>query len=101
MSAPTQFVAGKDPQGIPNDKTGSIASASLHCFCAIVGAGVLALPHANAWLGWVAGPICIVIFYLISLLTSVMLADVFEVNGVEHTRYHHAVRHLLVSDFCF
>lgn len=95
MSAPVKFVAGKDPNGIPNDKTGTIASASLHCFCAIVGAGVLALPHATAWLGWVAGPICIIMFYLISLLTSVMLADVFEVNGIEHTRYHHAVRHLL------
>lgn len=27
----------------------------MHIFCAVVGAGVLALPQSVAWLGWVAG----------------------------------------------
>ena len=57
-----------------------------HTFCAVVGAGVLALPQAVAWLGWVAGPLCIISFYLVSLMSSKMLADVYEVDGVEHAR---------------
>lgn len=34
------------------------------------GAGVLALPRSIAYLGWVAGPLMIIVFYLVSLLTS-------------------------------
>lgn len=41
--------------------------APFHC---PAGAGVLALPRSVAWLGWIAGPALLVIFYLISLLTS-------------------------------
>ncbi|KAI7839731.1 hypothetical protein COHA_006535 [Chlorella ohadii] len=41
------------------------------------------------------GPICIIIFYIIQLLSSRMLAMVYCVNGVEHARYHHAVNNIL------
>ncbi|PRW60763.1 Amino acid permease 2 [Chlorella sorokiniana] len=66
-----------------------------HIFCAVVGAGVLALPQAVAWLGWVAGPICIIAFFIIQIIASHMLAMVYCVNGVEHARYHHAVKRIL------
>lgn len=39
------------PCSIPNDKTGNMFTAVMHIFCAIVGAGVLALPSTVAWLG--------------------------------------------------
>jgi len=51
-----------------------------------VGAGVLALPRTMAWLGWVAGPICIIAFYVIALISSRMLSMVYCVNGTEHAR---------------
>lgn len=35
------------------------------------------------------------VFFSISLLASRMLACCYEANGIEHARYHHAVRHLL------
>lgn len=38
--------------GIKNDKTGTTFTASMHIFCAVVGAGVLSLPKVLAWLGW-------------------------------------------------
>lgn len=90
-----EFVARNDSIGIPNSKTGTVMSTSLHVFCAIVGASILALPKTFAWLGWVAGPILMWVFFAISMLSSRMLASCYEVNGVEHARYHHAVRHLL------
>lgn len=79
---------------------GTIITAALHIFCAIVGeyrsevqistdpsvpsfhdtdhpthsrpagAGVLSLPHSMAQLGWVAGPIMIILFYVVSTLTA-------------------------------
>lgn len=36
----------------------------------LIGAGVLALPQSLGYLGWVAGPILIITFYVISLLCS-------------------------------
>lgn len=91
----TVFVARNDSQGIPNSKKGTVMSTSLHVFCAIVGASILALPKTFAWLGWIAGPILMWVFFGISLLSSRMLSSCYEANGVEHQRYHHAVRHLL------
>ena len=72
----------------------------MHIFCAVVGAGVLALPQSVAWIGWAAGPLLIVVFYLIILMSSQMLAMCYQTKGedgqiYEHARYHHAVRHLL------
>eukprot|EP00889_Picochlorum_renovo_P004502 jgi/Picre1/31532/NNA_006884.t1 len=64
-------------------------------YTAIVGASILALPATFAWLGWVAGPILMWVFFGISMLASRMLACCYEANGIEHARYHHAVRHLL------
>ncbi|KAL4541213.1 hypothetical protein Ndes2437B_g05594 [Nannochloris sp. 'desiccata'] len=84
----------------PNNKTGTMWTASMHIFCAVVGAGVLALPSSVAWIGWGAGPLLILVFYLIILMSSQMLADCYQTRGedgqiYEHARYHHAVRHLL------
>ncbi|EFN59501.1 hypothetical protein CHLNCDRAFT_138133 [Chlorella variabilis] len=83
------------PTRFPNDKTGSLLTAVIHIFCAVVGAGVLALPRVVAWLGWVAGPICTILSSVVQLTSSRMLAMVYCVNGVEHARYHHAVKHIM------
>ena len=90
-----KFVARNDSIGFQNSKTGTVMSTSLHVFCAIVGASILALPKTFAWLGWVAGPVLMWVFFGISMLSSRMLACCYEANGIEHGRYHHAVRHLL------
>lgn len=49
-----------------------------------------------AWLGWVAGIILIVAFYLVTLLTSSLLASIYEVNGIRHRKYPEAVKAMLV-----
>lgn len=37
----------------------------MHIFTAVVGAGVLALPSALSWLGWVFGIPAIVLFFVV------------------------------------
>ena len=75
---------------------GTTWTAVGHIFCAVVGAGVLGLPNSVAWLGWVAGPICLVVFFAVSLWSSHLLAQLYCVDGIEFARYHHAVQHILV-----
>ena len=75
---------------------GTVWTAVAHIFCAVVGAGVLGLPNSVAWLGWVAGPICLVVFFVLSLWSSHLLAQLYCVDGIEFARYHHAVQHILV-----
>ncbi|KAL6784595.1 hypothetical protein ACKKBF_B02430 [Auxenochlorella protothecoides x Auxenochlorella symbiontica] len=89
------------PEGIPNLKKGTLFTAAIHIFCGIVGAGVLALPRSLGWLGWVAGPILIIVFYLISLLSSWLLADCYEVEGVENGRYHDIVKHIMGIKYAY
>lgn len=57
-----------------------------HIFCAVVGAGVLGLPSSVAWLGWVAGPICLCVFFAISLWSSHLLAQLYRIDNVEFAR---------------
>lgn len=43
---------------------------------AVIGAGVLALPYAVAWLGWVAGPLLLATFWALTWLNASLLARV-------------------------
>lgn len=70
---------------------GTLWTASGHILTAIIGAGVLGLPNAISWLGWVAGPLCLTLFYLVTLLTSTLLANCHEIKGVRFRRYPKAV----------
>ncbi|KDD76072.1 transmembrane amino acid transporter protein [Helicosporidium sp. ATCC 50920] len=68
---------------------------------AIIGAGVLGLPHAMAWLGWVAGVLLLVFFYLVTVLVSHLLADISNARGVRYANYRAAVEHILGAKACF
>ena len=54
-------------------------------------AGVLALPSACALLGWVLGPAFLILFGFVSLWTSFMLTEIFEVDGKKYRTYRAAV----------
>uniref|UniRef100_A0A383V4H3 Amino acid transporter transmembrane domain-containing protein n=1 Tax=Tetradesmus obliquus TaxID=3088 RepID=A0A383V4H3_TETOB len=69
--------------------------ATAHIVTAIIGAGVLGLPYALSWLGWVGGIFILLLFYVITLWSSLMLAECHETNGVKHPTYRAAVLHVL------
>ena len=71
-------------------------SAVGHLLTAIIGAGVLGLPNALAWLGWVGGVVAVLLFYLVSVWLGVLLSEVYHAKG--HPRfptYKAAVRGIL------
>jgi hypothetical protein len=71
-------------------------TATGHLITAIIGAGVLGLPNAVAWLGWVGGLVCLCAFYATTAITCTMLTDCYHVKGKRHTRYKWAVLHIMV-----
>ncbi|CAI0422051.1 unnamed protein product [Linum tenue] len=77
-------------------RTGTWVTASAHIITAVIGSGVLSLAWAIAQLGWVAGPATLIIFSLITLFTSTLLADAYRhpdpVTGQRNYTYMDAVR---------
>jgi proton-coupled amino acid transporter len=65
--------------------------ACFHIITAIIGAGVLGLPHSLSMLGWLGGSIALVVFCGVTLWCSFMLSDMYEVDGRKHGTYGDAV----------
>ncbi|KAM0904088.1 hypothetical protein ACQ4PT_018252 [Festuca glaucescens] len=83
-----------DDDGKPK-RTGTVWTASAHVITAVIGSGVLALPWSTAQLGWVAGPVTLFVFAVITYYTSVLLTDCYRsddaVTGKRNYTYTEAV----------
>ncbi|XP_022976771.1 amino acid permease 3-like [Cucurbita maxima] len=80
-------------------RTGTVWTASAHIITAVIGSGVLSLAWATAQLGWVAGPIAMLLFSFVTYYTSTLLAACYRsgdsVNGKRNYTYMDAVRNNL------
>ncbi|XP_022936040.1 amino acid permease 3-like [Cucurbita moschata] len=89
---------GYDDDGRPK-RTGTVWTASAHIITAVIGSGVLSLAWATAQLGWVAGPIAMLLFSFVTYYTSTLLAACYRsgdsVNGKRNYTYMDAVRNNL------
>ena len=56
-----------------NKRTGSVWTASAHIITAVIGSGVLSLAWATAQLGWLAGPVVMLLFSAVTYFTSSLL----------------------------
>ncbi|XP_027367797.1 amino acid permease 3-like [Abrus precatorius] len=88
-------------------RTGNIWTTSSHIITAVVGSGVLSLAWAMAQMGWIAGPLTMVFFSLITLYTSALLADCYRsgdpISGKRNYTFMEAVQNILggyYSTFC-
>ncbi|CAO2817421.1 unnamed protein product [Amaranthus hypochondriacus] len=76
-------------------RTGSVWTASAHIITAVIGSGVLSLAWATAQLGWIAGPIVMLLFSVVTYYTSVLLADCYRsgdpISGKRNYTYMDAV----------
>lgn len=72
---------------------GTLVTASAHIITAVIGSGVLSLAWALAQLGWIAGPIVLFVFALITWFCSILLADCYRSSqGKRSYSYKDAVR---------
>lgn len=63
---------------------GTIWTAIAHIITAVVGSGVLSLAWSVAQLGWIAGPIAMLSFAVITLIQASLLADCYRSPDPEH-----------------
>ncbi|KAA0052203.1 hypothetical protein IC582_015975 [Cucumis melo] len=102
ISAPPHAAVGADTafddDGRPK-RTGTVWTASAHIITAVIGSGVLSLAWATAQLGWVAGPVVMMLFSFVTYYTSTLLAACYRsgdsVNGKRNYTYMDAVRNNL------
>ncbi|KAH9695039.1 Amino acid permease 6 [Citrus sinensis] len=62
-------------------------TASAHIITAVIGSGVLSLAWAIAQLGWIAGPMALMIFSFITGFTSSLLADCYRCSTTGRRNY--------------
>ncbi|KAL9417651.1 hypothetical protein AB3S75_040605 [Citrus x aurantiifolia] len=75
-----------DDDGRPK-RTGTLMTASAHIITAVIGSGVLSLAWAIAQLGWIAGPMALMIFSFITGFTSSLLADCYRCSTTGRRNY--------------
>jgi amino acid permease len=70
-------------------------TASAHIITAVIGSGVLSLAWAIGQLGWVAGPIVMLLFSFVTYYTSSLLSDCYRsgdpITGKRNYSYMDAV----------
>lgn len=84
---------------------GTTWTALAHIITGVIGAGVLSLSWSVAQLGWISGPLCIIVFALITLVSANLISDCYRYPDPEfgHVRcpsYAEAVR-LYLGNFNF
>lgn len=81
-------------------RTGTVWTAIAHIITGVIGSGVLSLAWSVAQLGWIAGPLGILVFGGISIISSFLLCDCYkypdpEVGHIRNRSYSQAVRSYL------
>eukprot|EP00253_Pinus_taeda_P020523 PITA_20523 len=90
-------IASELDETVEISRTGTLWTAAAHLITSVIGAGVLSLSWSVAQLGWIAGPVTMIVFALISLYTTFLLADCYKfpdpVSGpMRITSYRNTVR---------
>lgn len=85
-------------------RTGTFWTATSHIITAVIGSGVLSLAWAIAQLGWIAGPIILLLFAVVNLYTSSLLTQCYRtgdsVTGQRNYTYMDAVKSILGNNIC-
>jgi len=84
---------------------GTVWTAAAHIITAVIGSGVLSLAWAMAQLGWVAGPLILLLFAGITYYTCCLLSDCYRVGdpatGKRNYTYTEAVESYLGTTTCY
>lgn len=75
---------------------GTVWTAIAHIITGVIGSGVLSLAWSVAQLGWIAGPLSMVVFAVITIISSNILCDCYryphpQVGHIRNRSYADAV----------
>lgn len=59
-------------------RTGTVWTAVAHIVTGVIGSGVLSLAWSIAQIGWIAGPLAIILFASVTLLSAFLLSDTYR-----------------------
>ncbi|KAJ0102424.1 hypothetical protein Patl1_03715 [Pistacia atlantica] len=65
-------------------RTGNLWTAVAHIITAVIGSGALSLAWSTAQLGWIAGPLAVLSFAAITLVSSFLLSNCYRTPDPEH-----------------
>ncbi|KAL2316609.1 hypothetical protein Fmac_030485 [Flemingia macrophylla] len=65
-------------------RTGNLQRAVAHIITGVIGAGVLSLAWSMAQLGWICGPVIILLFAATTVLSSYLLSDCYRFPHPHH-----------------
>ncbi|KAL3508315.1 hypothetical protein ACH5RR_027716 [Cinchona calisaya] len=86
--AETLLLTNSDSSNVNNSqelykRTGTIWSATATIITGVIGAGVLSLAWSTAQLGWIAGPLIMILFALITIASTFLLCDCYRSPDAE------------------
>ncbi|KAI3852140.1 hypothetical protein MKW92_040857 [Papaver armeniacum] len=77
-------------------RTGTIWTCNAHIITGVIGSGVLSLAWSTAQLGWIAGPISLLCFAMVTYVSAALLSDCYRspdpVTGTRNHTYMDAVK---------
>lgn len=77
-------------------RTGTLWTCVAHIITAVIGSGVLSLPWSTAQLGWIAGPLSMLCFAVVTYVSAVLLSECYRspdpIRGRRNSTYMDAVR---------
>ncbi|KAL3503678.1 hypothetical protein ACH5RR_038127 [Cinchona calisaya] len=79
----------EDPVQELSKRTGTIWTATAHIITGVIGAGVLSLAWSTAQLGWIAGPLSMTLFALITLVSTLFLCECYMTPDPEYGPIRH------------
>ncbi|KAJ4753184.1 Amino acid permease 2 [Rhynchospora pubera] len=87
---------GSKPEKDSIIRTGTTLTCTAHIITAVIGSGVLSLAWATAQLGWIAAPICMLSFAIVTYISAFLLSECYRTSTGERNRsYMEAVRFYL------
>ncbi|KAH7545465.1 hypothetical protein FEM48_Zijuj01G0096700 [Ziziphus jujuba var. spinosa] len=83
---------------------GNVWTAVAHIITGVIGSGVLSLAWSMAQLGWIAGPLAMILFALVTLMSAFLLCNCYltpdpEYGPHRNISYLEAVRNYLDADY--
>ncbi|XP_054798083.1 probable amino acid permease 7 [Prosopis cineraria] len=73
----------------PTKRTGTVWTAVAHVVTGVIGSGVLSLAWSMAQLGWIGGPLAMILFASVTLLSSLLLCNTYRSPDPEYGPHRH------------